>query len=219
MTTTTKHFAAAGALLLAVLAVYAFAYPLLPDRIPIHWTANGSVNGYGPRYVLLLLGPGLMLAEMLLFGVLPKLSPKRFDMDGFMPTYLYLMLVLVALSAYLFGTLLWAALVGPEDMHRVVLGGVAVLFVLIGNVMGKVRRNFFIGVRTPWTLASERVWYSTHRMAAKTWVAGGLLCLLWLLLNLPAWGSVALVSAAALLPVAYSLVYYKRLEKRGELEG
>ena len=216
--TTAKYFVIAGALLLATLLAYALAYPQLPAQIPIHWNTQGVVNGYGPRGTLLLLGPGGMLGVLVLFGLLRRLSPRDYEVDSFRPTYLYLMLVLVVLLAYLFGVLLWAALVGPQDVLRMVLGGVGVLFMLIGNVLGKVRRNFFVGIRTPWTLASERVWYATHRLAAKVWVAGGLLSLLGLMLGLPIWGMVALWLAAALWPMAYSLLLYRRLAQSGELD-
>jgi uncharacterized membrane protein len=216
---TAKYFVITGALLLATLVAYGLAYPQLPAQIPIHWNAQGVVNGYGPRAALLALGPGAMLGMLLLFGLLRWLSPRHYEVDSFRPTYLYLMLVLMVLLAYLFGVLLWAALVGPQDVHRLLLGGLGVLFMLIGNVLGKVRRNFFIGIRTPWTLASERVWYATHRMAAKTFVAGGLVSLLLLPLGLPFWGVNAMLITTALLPVAYSLLYYKRLERRGELDG
>jgi uncharacterized membrane protein len=100
-----------------------------------------------------------------------------------------------------------------------VLGGIALLFVLLGNVMGKLRRNFWLGVRTPWTLANERVWYATHRLAARTMVAGGLPALVAALGALPHLVAVAALLGAALVPVVFSLVYYKRLERAGTLEA
>jgi len=87
----------------------------------------------------------------------------------------------------------------------------------MGNVMGKVRRNFFIGIRTPWTLASEPVWNATHRFAARTLFVGGLLGLLAVILHAPFWLPMAAILTAALVPVIYSLVLYKQLERRGAL--
>ena len=82
-------------------------------------------------------------------------------------------------------------------------------------MLGKVKRNFWLGVRTPWTLASDRVWYSTHRLAGKTMVTGGLVVLAAALAGLPPYVSTAALLAGALVPVVYSLVYYKRLERTG----
>ncbi len=213
-----NSFLKSGALVLAALAAFLVSYPHLPEQVPIHWDIHGSVNGYGPRYALLLLGPGLMLAEMALFALLPRLSPKRYEMDSFEPTYLHLMLVLVSISGYFFAVLLWAALTGSAGIHHAILGGISVLAVLMGNVLGKVRRNFFIGIRTPWTLASERVWYATHRMAGKLMVITGLVGLILALLGIAVWLWIAVLGLGFLTPVAYSLFYYKRLERRGELD-
>ena len=214
----TNKFLVAGALVILAAAAYFAAYPHLPESIPLHWNIHGAVDGYGPRYALLLLGPGLMLSEMALFVLLPRLSPKRYEMDSFEPTYLHLMLVLMATSGYFFAVLLWAAWTGSVDINRALLGGISVLTVLIGNVLGKVRRNFFIGVRTPWTLASERVWYATHRLAGRLAVSSGLVCLFLALMGAALWLWMAVLFAGLLTPIAYSLYYYKRLEKRGELD-
>jgi uncharacterized membrane protein len=80
-----------------------------------------------------------------------------------------------------------------------------------------VRRNFFIGVRTPWTLANERVWNATHRCAAKTFVLGGLIGLVLTAVSGAGWLPFAALMAGALVPVVYSLVVYKQLQRRGEL--
>jgi uncharacterized membrane protein len=94
---------------------------------------------------------------------------------------------------------------------RVLLALILLAQVFIGNSMGKVRRNFFIGIRTPWTLASEAVWYATHRLAARLMVASGLLGLLAVWLAAPYWVLLVLMSAWAPLAAAYSLLLYKRL--------
>ncbi len=214
-----NKFLVAGVLVILAIAAYFVSYPHLAERIPLHWNIDGAVDGYGPRYALLLLGPGLMLSEMALFALLPKLSPKRYEVDSFEPTYLHLMLVLVSMSGYFFGVLLWAAWTGPVDINRALLAGISVLTILIGNVLGKVRRNFFIGVRTPWTLASERVWYATHRLAGKLAVFSGFICLLLALLGAAVWLWMTVLFAGLLTPVAYSFYYYKGLEKRGELDA
>jgi uncharacterized membrane protein len=83
--------------------------------------------------------------------------------------------------------------------------------------MGKVRRNFFVGIRTPWTLADERVWNATHRFSAKLWTVGGLVALVLCLLLKTPWVPIAVISSLALISILYSLVFYKELQKRGEI--
>jgi immunity protein, SdpI family len=215
-----RDFAAPIVLVLAVAAGILLVYSDLPARIPIHWNARGEVDGYGARWVLFPLGPGLMAAELLVFAVLPALSPKRFDVDAFRSTYVRIMLVAVAFPAYIVAIVAGAALTGRLDVTGAILGGVSVLLIVIGNVMGKVRRNFFIGIRTPWTLASERVWYATHRLAAKSIVATSIASL-----GAALWGGLAgtivwlaLVLAGVTIPVVYSFVHYRALERTGGLE-
>ena len=91
----------------------------------------------------------------------------------------------------------------------------SLFFALLGNVLGKVRRNFWIGVRTPWTLASERVWIDTHRFSARLFVAIGIAGFLAILAGAPIVTAVALLLASVLVCVVYSLVHSKRLERRG----
>ena len=187
----------------------------------MHWDAHGHVNGWGPKWSLFLFGPGMMLFIVLMFSALPWLSPKKFEVDSFRATYLYIMIMIVAMMAYCHILVLLSALGSLSsvgiDVTRAITGGVCLLIALLGNVLGKVRRNFFVGIRTPWTIANERVWNATHRFAAKTFFAGGLLGLLAVILHAPFWLPMTAILVAALVPAVYSLIFYKQLERRGEL--
>jgi uncharacterized membrane protein len=201
----------------AVLVATLVAYPHLPSSVATHWDVHNQPNGYSPKWALFLIGPGLMAGTMLLMYFLPWLSPKRFEVDSFRSTYLQIMLMLVSMLAYFFAVALWAGVGHPLNVGRALVGGVSLLFALLGNVMGKIRRNFYIGVRTPWALANERVWNATHRFAARTFVVGGLAGLALTAIGLDGWPTVVTLMAGALLPVLYSLLFYKQLERRGEL--
>ena len=217
MTPNQRYYLGAAAVILATLAGTLVAYPKLPDIVPIHWNAHGQVNGWGPKWSLFAYSPGLMLGVVLIFAALPWLSPKKFEVDSFRATYLYIMVVIVAMLAYCQILVLVTALGLVLDVSRAIEGGVCLLIALLGNVMGKVRRNFYVGIRTPWTIANEQVWNATHRFAAKTFFAGGLLGLLGVILRAPFWLPVTAILVAAVIPVIYSLVLYKQLENRGEL--
>jgi len=215
--TNRNYYLGAAAVILAMLVGTLVAYPRLPNIVPLHWDAQGHVNGWGPKWMLLLLGPGMMSAIVLMFAALPWLSPKKFEVDSFRATYLYIMIVIVAMIAYCQFLMLISALRVTLDVSRAIEGGICLLIALLGNVLGKVRRNFYVGIRTPWTIADERVWNVTHRFAAKTFVVGGLLGFLAVILSAPFWLPITAILVAALIPVIYSLVFYKRLERRGEL--
>jgi immunity protein, SdpI family len=215
---TGKYYYVAGILLTAAaLVATVVAYPHLPGSVPTHWNIYGLPDGYGPKWELYLLGPGLMAGTLLLTRLLPWLSPRPFEVESFRSTYIQIMLIMVGMWAYLDAVTLWSALGHSVNAGRAILGGVCLLFALLGNVMGKVRRNFYIGVRTPWALASERVWNATHRLAAKTFVLGGLAGLALIALGLNGWPPFVALMAGALVPAVYSLVFSKRLERRGEV--
>ncbi len=217
MTTDQRYYVGAVAVILAVTAGIAVAYAHLSATVPLHWDAHGRVNGWGPKWSLFLWGPGIMTLMVLLFWALPWLSPRQFEVDSFRTTYLYIMVVVVAMLGYIDLMVLAAGMGIMIDISRTVIGGISLLLALLGNVLGKVRRNFYIGVRTPWTIASEHVWNATHRFAAKTFFVGGLAGLACAILGTPFWLALTAILTGPLLPAVYSLVVYKQLERRGEL--
>jgi uncharacterized membrane protein len=210
---------------LTALALFASLYvwmeraELLPEKVPTHWGISGEADRFTPREGMLphlLIAPGIMLAVVLLSQVLPWLSPKPFTVEGFRPTYDYLMALLVALCGFISLALLLGYTETVANSTRLLVAGIFLFFAAIGNVLGKVRRNFWIGVRTPWTLANETVWDRTHRMAAWLFVAAGLLGFVGVLLGVPLLACFVGILIAALAPVLYSLVLYKRLEREGK---
>jgi uncharacterized membrane protein len=212
-----KYYLIGIALIIACFAAAAILYPYMPSRVPVHWNIHGKVNGYGGKWMLLVLIPGIMLLMMGLMVAIPRLSPRDFEVESFHSTHLYSMVVVMAFMAFVHALVLWAAVSGPININKAIMGGACLLIALLGNVTGKFRRNFFIGIRTPWTLANEHVWYATHRLGAKTMVGGGIIGLIGALAGESPLLCLAPVLVGALVPAIYSLVYYKQLERRGEL--
>ncbi len=203
--------------------VFTFQYDRLPDRLPIHWNIEGEADGWVNKENGLwafLLGPGVMAAMVLLTVVLPWVSPRGFDPDRFRGTWDYFMMLVVVLFAYLSGLILYA-MMQPQnlfDLGRWMVAGIFLFFVLMGNVLGQVRRNFWMGVRTPWTLASDNVWNQTHRVNAWLFVGTGLIGAIAVIAGVPmAWCFVAFILVIVTVPIGYSFVLYKRLEKLGKL--
>lgn len=205
-------------LVVATLGFTLAMFARLPALIPIHWNFDGQIDGYGARS-LVFVPTGLMVGLMLLWTVLPLMSPKRFTVDTFSATYWQICLMLVVLLGYTQCLLVWAAYSPSMPINRALWGGLAVCMALLGNVLGKVRSNFWIGIRTPWTLANERVWYATHRFAGKTTVGAALLSLTGVLAGLPLWFCMAVMLAGPVVPAFYSLLVYRRLERKGNFEN
>jgi uncharacterized membrane protein len=212
------------ALTLAALGVslyLVFVRPdLLPDKVPIHWGIEGKADDFVGRdhiapYFLII--PGVMAGFVLLSLALPWLSPQQFSIDRFRSTYNFLMALLLTLFGYIHGIILAASMELGIDMTKALLGGMFLFFALLGNMLGKVQRNFFVGIRTPWTLADETVWIRTHRIAAWIWTVGSLLGFAAVMAGLTLLWAVGVILVMALFPLVYSLVLYKHLQKHGRL--
>ena len=210
-------------LTLAAWAAVGLALSQPAERVPTHWNIEGKVDGWGDKSWATFLMPGMMVIFLVVFAFLPALSPKHFEVDSFRSTYLYIMVLMTALFAYMNGVILLATWQEVRegnrfmDIGRAMIGGMFLFFALLGNVMGKVRKNFYIGIRVPWTLASDRVWNDTHRLAAWLMVAGGILGFLLVIAGLPIAWSIGVMIVTFLIPVVYSFVHYKALERSGAL--
>ena len=211
------YWIAAVGLVVLAWVVSAALYPRLPATIPIHWNIHGKVDGYGPRGTIFVM-PGMMVFLLGLFWVLPFLSPRSFEVDSSRKTYLFIVVLSTAMMGYIHAVILYASAHGGQvDLGRALVGGTSLFFAMLGNVLGRVRRNFYMGIRVPWTLASERVWNDTHRVAAWAFVACGLAGAVIALAGLPPVAAFAALAVALVVPVVYSFVHYKQLERRGAL--
>jgi uncharacterized membrane protein len=210
------HWWIAGGLVAACFLSAAIAYPSLPDRIPIHFNMEGKPDGWGSRGTIFL--TPVMVAFMVgLMAGIPWLSPKGFSIDDHHRVYGALLLILAGLFSFIHACILASAF-WESISTRVLIGGLLVFLALLGNQLGRVERNFFIGVRTPWTIASERVWIETHRLAAWLSVAACAVGLVMLAIpGVPVWTSFIVAVAGLVYPAIHSLILYKRLEARGEL--
>jgi uncharacterized membrane protein len=221
----TRWFAVAVVLTLAALGasgyVYYFMYDRLPDLVPTHWNASGAPDAWTPKdkiFPTFLLMPAVMGGILVLTLLLPWLSPRQFEVESFRAVWEYVMFLTTALMGYIHVVILLGSL-GMMDLTTWLLAGMFLFFGLIGNVLGKVRRNFWMGVRTPWTLASDLVWERTHRLAAWLFVAAGVVGFVAVLARVPFYWCFIGLMVAAFVPVFYSLYLYKRLQREGKLDG
>lgn len=192
-------------------------FPRLPARVPSHWDINGQVNGYmSPLGATLfgLLMPLLMLA-FLVGG--QWLSPKGYEVERFRGVWNYIFTTMIAMFAVIHVIMLQAALHPDWDAGRAIIVTILAFLGLLGNVMSKVRPNFWAGFRTPWTLASEEVWTQTHRLGARLMVGAGVLGAILVACGAPVAPIFVALLVAMLYPVLHSLILYKRLQSAGKL--
>jgi uncharacterized membrane protein len=211
--TTRRALLTSLAITFALFAYGVILYQALPDRVPTHWDASGHINGYGHKAIATFLMPAMMVLFTLLIPVLPKISPRNFEISTFGKTFNLLMVAVVVLFAFMQVVMLEAVQGRNVDVGRFFMAGLFLFFAAMGNFMGKVRRNFWMGVRTPWTLASERVWDQTHRAAGRLWVVTGLVCGIASLLGLPTMVGIVVLMAMALWPVVLSFLIYRKVEQ------
>jgi len=200
-------------LIIAAMFVAAAAlWPTIPSRIPVHWDASGNVNGYGGKFEALLLLPIITIGLYLLLLFIPRIDPGKANYAQFSGAYLvarYSMLVLMA-AIYLFSVL---AVKGVDiNMTRVIVGIEGAVFVVLGNVLGKVRPNWFVGVRTPWTLSSKRSWVKTHRLAGWLFALCGIILLALAAVGIGSaliWVMLGLLGVLVAVLVVYSYVEWR----------
>lgn len=194
------------ALALLPAVMLALAWTRLPEQVPIHWNAHNQVDSWAsPAALWGLCAVGPVMA--LLFQLLPRLDPKRENYEKFQSKYeLTALVVLLLFAVAMAVTLVECLWPGRLNVGKVICLVLGVLFLILGNLMGKVKRNWFLGFRTPWALSDPDVWNKTQRLAG--WVlflSGGLLILLALLTPLEVTFPVLL----AFLLGGILLTYYK----------
>lgn len=198
-----------------------WALPRLPEQVPLHWGLSGHPDRYGPAWQGALLFPALSIAIYLGMLWAPLIDPRRRNYALFDRTYRLLRQLFPVVFVLLHVTMVLNALGHPVDPPLVVRLVLPLLFVLIGNFMGRFRHNYFVGIRTPWTLASPAVWTRTHRAAGRLWVAGGLVQLAAAFLP-SAWGFGVFMGVLAVMvavPVVHSYLLYRQEAGEGGEPG
>ena len=208
-----------GLVVIAAMLVFtAVVYSSLPERIPTHWNFRGEVDGWSSRLWGSLLAPLVSAGIWVLLPVLRRIDPRRRNYERFDATFRLLVNLLIVFFAGIHVIVLGAGLGWAIDMTRAILVIVGLMFVALGNYLPRLRSNWWMGIRTPWTLESESVWRSTHRLAGYTFVIGGLATAALALLPSPVVVGVAMavMVTAVVVPAIYSYVAYRR--ERGEAE-
>ena len=188
--------------------VGAAVYSRLPETMATHWNFQGEADGWSSRPVAVFALPGLLLAVNLLLPLGLKADPKHENMSPALKAVVFW--TIPVLSLVCSGATIAAGLGYHLSVERIVPALMGVLFVLIGNYLPKTKQSYTLGIRLPWTLASEENWNRTHRLGGFLWVIGGL-C--FIVMSFFSWNLAAFlipILLMALVPTAYSYLLYRR---------
>jgi uncharacterized membrane protein len=200
--------------LLMLLAAYFWLLPQMPAMIPTHWNAQGHSNGYMTPFNAVAVPVAIIAVLALLTLVLPAISPQGFGIKPFAAVFT---LVMLAVQAFVTFIAFEVLLNGAGHVMRqpfIAMVALGLLWMVIGNYMGKLRKNFFAGIRTPWTLANDEVWERTHRMAGWLFMLAGLATVTAAFAGAPLMLAIYVLLAAALIPAVYSYVIYQRVQEK-----
>jgi uncharacterized membrane protein len=159
------------------LLISALVYDRLPDRVPSHWNSSGEVDGYSSRELGAFLLPLVALGIWALLRVIPRIDPRRENYEKFQGTYDLLIAGAVGFMCFMHLGILGFTLGLPIAVDRVIFGCAALLLILLGNLLPRARPNWFVGIRTPWTLSNDRVWERTHRVGGYAVAVAGVVML------------------------------------------
>ena len=192
-----------------------YFYQVLPEVVPSHWGFDGKVNGYSSRLVASIAIPLMSLGMYLLFLLIPYFDPKKTQYEKFGKVYIIFKTSLLVLFAILYFAANFNGLgynVPIGTLTPILIGA---LFIIIGNYLGKIKSNWFMGIRTPWTMSSEEVWNKTHRLGGKLFMLVGLIFIVQPLLPLSFRAPLFIISMVILIvgTFGYSYWIYKKEKK------
>src|SRR5687767_4034793 len=200
-------------LILAATIVGISLWNRLPDQMASHWNINDQVDSYMPKFWGVFLMPMITLGMFLLFLVIPNIDPHKANIAQFRDAFNLFIVLIVGFMVYVYAlTLLWNLGYTNFGLGKAMMPALGVLFIFIGYMLRKAKRNFFIGIRTPWTLSSDRVWDETHRIGAMLFIISGILALLGSFFGGPTAFMMLMVPlmVSTLFLVIYSYVLYRR---------
>jgi uncharacterized membrane protein len=203
--------------MLAAFYVIAFIlYPQMPAQMASHWNAQGAVDGYTPKFLGLFLFPFVATGLTLLFIAIPLIDPLKSNIAKFRKYYDWFVAFFLLFFQYLYVlTILWNKNVS-FDLMRALLPAMGILFFYIGIMVRNAKRNYMVGIRTPWTLANDEVWDRTHLLGGRLFMAAGVIAVfgaIW-----PKYGIIFIlvpVLLVTLVSVIYSYVIYRKVGKTG----
>jgi uncharacterized membrane protein len=209
--------AAIIAIILLSFIIGIYFYPQLPDRIISHWNAQGQPDGYMDKFWGIFLMPFVTVGIYLLFAVIPKIDPLKANIQKFRKYYNGFMVLIIGMMLYIFILTILFNLGFRFNFTQFITPALGLVFYGAGIVIEHAKMNWFVGIRTPWTLSSEQVWNKTHRLGGKLFKIAGLVALIGILFaSYAVYFVVVPILVVAVYTVIYSYAEYQKIEKPGK---
>lgn len=195
----------------------AYIWNQLPERVPMHWNIKGEIDRYGEKMELIIIPILLPLLVYIIFLVIPKIDPKNKlnKMGNKLQTIKVLLTTLMSILALF---IIYSAKNESFTNPNYIVLSIGVLYIILGNYFKTIKANYFIGIRTPWTLENETVWKKTHKLGGKLWFVGGIIVVLTsLILDKEPNVTVFLIITGiiTIIPIVYSYIIFKKEKKTG----
>jgi uncharacterized membrane protein len=204
------------ALIFLSFAVAIYYYPQMPDKIASHWNAQGEVNGYMDSFWGLFFVPILLTILAFIFMFIPKIDPLHANYKDFKRHYDHFIFVIIGFMFYIYLLTIWWNLGNKFNLIQYMIPAFTVLFYFSGVLIQNARPNWFVGIRTPWTLSSEKVWNKTHKLGGKLFKAVGIISLLGILFpSIAIWLILAPIIATVIWSFIYSYLEFRKEKKMG----
>jgi uncharacterized membrane protein len=201
------------AMIALMIVIGVIVYPSLPAEIPTHWGPSGQIDAWSAKSVWSVFFPVIMAIGLyLLLWLIPYLDPKRGNLIRSKQVYGIVLELVVGLMMVVFVGTLMASFNHGLPMAQILEFGAGVMFIVLGNYLGRVKRNWTMGVRYSWTLSDDTVWAKTNRLGGRLFMGAGVLAVVGAFLSPLAGVAFLLVPALVILPVTY--IYSMRLYKQ-----
>ncbi|OGM94870.1 hypothetical protein A2524_00230 [Candidatus Wolfebacteria bacterium RIFOXYD12_FULL_48_21] len=189
-------------------------YDGMPARMATHWNAAGVADGYAGKAFALFLIPAIMLLVQGLFVLIPKIDPLRKNIEAFREQFEGFALLLSVFMAYLFVLIMLWSKGALFSMTVALMPAFASMFYGMGSLLKGIKRNWFVGIRTPWTMSSDVVWDKTHALGSRLFKVSGVVILAGVVLpQYAVWFMVGPILASTLISVVYSYRVFKKENK------
>ncbi|MDP2910652.1 MAG: SdpI family protein [bacterium] len=199
------------------LIIFAFGfglliYPKLPEQIPSHWNVEGEIDNWSAKNFAVFFFPALTFLVYLLMTFIPLVDPYKKNYLKFSRPYFWFRFLFVAFLTSLYLYTLSAAFGNQIKINYFIIPALAGFFILLGLFMPKIKRNYFVGIRTPWTIHSEETWNETHKFAGRVFIIAGIASLIGLFL--PEYSFLIFIIAimsAVIMSITYSYFVFRRM--------